>query len=260
MTSLTASEQPAVATEQAAVIRLDDVGVRYRVPRERIASFKEYAIRALQRRIQYDSFWALQGVSLEVHAGETLGVVGRNGAGKSTLLKVISRVLKPTLGRVRVWGHVAPLLELGAGFHAELSGRENVYLNGALLGLDKATIDRLFPSIVDFAELWDFIDAPLRTYSTGMGARLGFAVATAVQPDVLLVDEVLSVGDAGFQHKCTERIEQFRRQGTTTVLITHNPRLVTDLCERAIWLDGGQVRAAGEPGAVVQQYLRALEA
>jgi ABC-2 type transport system ATP-binding protein/lipopolysaccharide transport system ATP-binding protein len=240
------------------VIRLDAVGVLYQVPHERIGSFKEFAIRALQRRVRYERFWALREVSLEIRQGETFAVIGRNGAGKSTLLKVISRVMKPTEGRVRVRGQVAPLLELGAGFHAELTGRENVYLNGTLLGLSRATIDRLFEEIVDFAEIGEFIDAPLRTYSTGMVARLGFAVATARQPEILIVDEVLSVGDQQFQDKCAARITAYRQQGTTTLLVSHTASLIRQMCERAIWIDHGVVRAIGPADDVLARYTAAV--
>ena len=233
--------------------------MRYRVPHERIASFKEYAIRALQRRVTFDDFWALRAVNLEVVSGETFGIVGRNGAGKSTLLKVVARVLRPTEGRVWVRGRVAPLLELGAGFHPELTGRENVYLNSALLGFAKAQTDARFEEIVDFAEVRNFIDAPMRTYSTGMWARLGFAVATTIRPDILIVDEVLSVGDERFREKCTQRIEEFRGQGTTTVIITHNTALVRELCDRAGWLEAGQLRAVGDPAEVTREYMSASE-
>ncbi len=239
------------------VIRLENVSVRYRVPRERIPTFKEYAIRWLRRRIGYEEFWALRGVSLEVRCGEAFGIIGPNGAGKSTLLKVVARVLRPTMGRVRVRGRVAPLLELGAGFDTELTGRENVFLNGAILGYTRADIAARFDRIVDFAGVRDFIDAPLRTYSSGMIVRLGFAVATDVQPEILIVDEVLAVGDAEFQKKCAERIEDFRRNGTTILMVSHNLGAVQTLCERAMWLNRGEVQALGPAADVVQQYQQA---
>lgn len=241
-----------------AVICLESVSVRYMVPHERIASFKEYAIRALQRRVHHEVFWALRDVSLTVERGETFGIIGRNGAGKSTLLKVIARVLRPASGRVIVRGRVAPLLELGAGFHSELTGRENVYLNGALLGLSKATIQALIDEIIDFAEIWEFIDAPLRTYSTGMVARLGFAVATAVRPEILIVDEVLSVGDQPFQEKCTERMTAFRQQGTTILIVSHSAALVGSLCQRAAWFDRGSLKIVGDSATVLEEYHQAM--
>ncbi len=237
-----------------AAIRLDRVGVDFTAPRERITSFKEYAIRFFQGRIKYDRFHALRDVSLEVRQGEVFGVIGHNGAGKSTLLKVISRVLKPTTGEVIVRGEVAPLLELGAGFHPELTGRENVFLNGTLLGHSQAELEEMFDEIVDFAELWDFIEAPLRTYSTGMSVRLGFAVATATRPDVLLVDEVLSVGDQAFQEKCAARIAQFRQNGATILLVTHDASLAMSVCDRAVWLHHGEVKCLGSAVEVVDAY------
>ena len=236
------------------VIRAENVSVKYRVPHERISSFKEYAIRALQRRVTYDEFFALHDVSLDVKASEVFGVIGRNGAGKSTLLRVISRVMRPTGGRVWRQGRVAPLLELGGGFHPELTGRENVFLNGALLGHSRAEMARRFDEIVEFAELQDFIDTPLRSYSSGMAARLGFAVATAVQLDVLIVDEVLSVGDERFQQKCSARIDRFRSDGATILLVSHNATLVQTLCDRAVWLDKGRVKVVGPAAEVVSSY------
>jgi len=236
------------------VIRVEDVSVRYRVPHERISTFKEYAIRALQRRVTYDEFFALHDVSLDVKASEVFGVIGRNGAGKSTLLRVISRVMRPTSGRVWRQGRVAPLLELGGGFHPELTGRENVFLNGALLGHSRAEMARRFDEIVEFAELSEFIDTPLRSYSSGMSARLGFAVATSVQPDVLIVDEVLSVGDERFQQKCSARIDRFRSDGATILLVSHNATLVQSLCDRAVWLNKGRVKVVGPAAEVVSSY------
>ncbi len=236
------------------VVRLEGVSVRYRLPRERIVSFKEYAILALQRRIRYDDFWALADVSMEIRQGEIFGIIGLNGAGKSTLLKVISRVLKPTLGRVWVRGRVAPLLELGAGFHPELTGRENVFLNGLLLGYTQAEITNHFEEILDFADISGFVDAPLRTYSTGMVARLGFSVATMKQPDILIVDEVLSVGDEQFQRKCQNRLTQFQENGTTILLVSHSTDLIAKLCNRAAWLEHGQLRMIGEALDVVAGY------
>lgn len=249
------SSHPAESPRPDVVIHLEDVAVRYRVPHERYATLKEHAIRRLQRRVQYDDFWALRGVKLEVRRGETVGIIGRNGAGKSTLLKTIARVLRPTRGRVWINGRVAPLLEFGAGFHSELTGRENVFLNGALLGFSRAQMEAKFERIVDFAELWDFIDAPLRTYSSGMTARLGFAVATDVEPEILIVDEILAVGDAAFQQKSAERIQGFRAAGTTILLVSHNLEAVKTMCTRAIWLEQGQIIADGSADAVVHQYL-----
>jgi ABC-type polysaccharide/polyol phosphate transport system ATPase subunit len=201
------------------------------------------------------TFLALDGVSLDVEAGRTVGIIGRNGSGKSSMLKLIAGIGKPTSGTVRVSGRVSALIELGAGFHPEISGRENVFINGMMLGLSKAEIARRFDDIVSFAELGEFIDEPVKTYSSGMYMRLGFAVAINVDPDVLLVDEVLAVGDEAFTHKCLEKFAEFKRRRKTIVLVTHTLDLVTRLCDEAVWLDGGKVRAAGDPKRVVDAYL-----
>ena len=197
---------------------------------------------------------ALKGVSFDVAAGRTFGVVGRNGSGKSTILKLIAGIGKPTEGTVDVRGKVSALIELGAGFHPEISGRENVYINGMMLGLTKRDVAARFDNIVEFAELQDFIDAPVKTYSSGMYMRLGFAVAIHVDPDVLLVDEVLAVGDEGFTHKCLDKFAEFRRRGRTVLLVTHSLDLVTRFCDEALWLDAGVVRVQGDPRRVIDAY------
>jgi ABC-2 type transport system ATP-binding protein len=235
-------------------IRLEEVTMRYRVPRERIFSFKEYTIRRLQRRIVYDDFVALQDVELEIEAGERVGVIGRNGAGKSTLFRVISRVLPPSEGRVFVAGRIAPILELGLGFHGELTGRENVMLQGALLGFSRRETRARLERIVDWAELQDFIDAPIRTYSTGMAARLAFAVATDVDPDILLVDEALAVGDEKFQRKCQERMASLQARGKTFMLVSHSMNHIRANCDRVIWLHHGRIVRNGPPETVTQSY------
>jgi ABC-2 type transport system ATP-binding protein len=248
------SHRPATASS-AAAIALRGVSVRYRVPTEPVATLKEHAIRLLQgRRVGYRDFWALKGIDLEVYQGEALGIIGRNGAGKSTLLKVISRILRPTQGRVWVRGSVAPLIELGAGFHPELTGRENVYLNGAMLGFSRAEMQGKFKRIVDFAELWDFIDAPLRTYSSGMQMRLGFAIASDVEPDLLVIDEILAVGDEAFKEKCTRRMHGFRENATTILYVSHSLDSIRELCDRCVWIDGGKIQALGETGKVIDAY------
>jgi ABC-type polysaccharide/polyol phosphate transport system ATPase subunit len=238
----------------AAAILLEKVSVRYRIPRERIGSLKEYAIRRLKRRLYFDEFEALREVSLEVPGGETVGVIGRNGAGKSTLLRLIARVMPPTAGRVVVWGRTAPLLELGLGFHGELTGRENIMLQGALLGFSRAQMRRRTPRIVEWAELEEFIDAPVRTYSTGMAARLAFSVATDVEPDILLVDEALAVGDERFQMKCHARMEEFRRSGKTVFLVSHALAAVRENCRRAIWIHEGRLVRDGDSASVTELY------
>ncbi len=236
-------------------IVLRGVSVRYRVPTEPVATLKEHAIRLLQgRRVGYREFWALKDINIKVPQGQVLGIVGRNGAGKSTFLKVISRILRPTEGRVWVRGTVAPLIELGAGFHTELTGRENVFLNGAMLGFSRTEMQEKFDRIVDFAELWDFIDAPLRTYSSGMQMRLGFAIASDVSPDLLIIDEILAVGDEAFQEKCMHRMQGFREDATTILFVSHSLRSVLDLCDRCIWIDNGRIQAAGATGEVIDAY------
>ena len=202
-----------------------------------------------------ETFEALKGVSFDVAAGRTFGIIGRNGSGKSTMLKLIAGIGRPTTGTVRVQGRVSALIELGAGFHPEISGRENVFINGMMLGLTKREIAARFDEIVAFAELEDFIDAPVKTYSSGMYMRLGFAVAIHVDPDVLLVDEVLAVGDEAFTHKCLDKFAEFRRRGRTVLLVTHSLDLVTRFCDEALWLDGGVARRRAIPKRVVDAYL-----
>jgi ABC-type polysaccharide/polyol phosphate transport system ATPase subunit len=206
-----------------------------------------------------ETFAALQDVSFTVAAGRTYGIVGRNGSGKSTALKLVAGITKPTSGSVRVNGRISALIELGAGFHPEISGRENVFINAVMLGLARRDIARRFDEIVDFAELRDFIDAPVKTYSSGMYMRLGFAVAIHVDPDILLVDEVLAVGDEAFTHKCLDKFAEFRRHGKTILLVTHSLGLVERFCDEALWLDGGRARLHGDPRRVVDAYLTAVE-
>ena len=239
-----------------AAIALEGITVRYRVPKERIPTFKEFAIRRFLngRKVEYHDFLALDNVSLTVRKGEVFGIVGANGAGKSTLLKTVARVIQPTAGRVRVRGQVAPLLELGAGFDSELTGRENIFLNGALLGRSRKEIEARMDRIIDFAGVREFIDAPLRTYSSGMAARLGFAVATDVDADILIVDEILSVGDKDFQQKSSEKMRALMEQGTTVLLVSHDPHTIQSLCQRAVWLENGRVKAVGKASDVVWEY------
>src|SRR6059036_734779 len=216
--------------------------------------------RSLMRDLQpSETFPALTNVSFTVPKGSTYGVIGRNGSGKSTALKLMAGITKPTSGTVRVDGRVSALIELGAGFHPEISGRENVYINGIMLGLTKREIQDRFDEIVDFAEMREFIDAPVKTYSSGMYMRLGFAVAIHVNPDVLLIDEVLAVGDEGFTHKCLDKFAEFRRRNKTILLVTHSLGLVERFCDDAVWIDDGRVQAQGDPRRVVDAYLAAVE-
>jgi ABC-2 type transport system ATP-binding protein len=235
-------------------IILEKVSVRYRLPKEQIRTIKEFAIQSLWRRVEYEEFWGLVDISLQVARGETLGVIGCNGSGKSTLLKLVAGIIKPAAGRVWVDGKVAPLIELGAGFDTELTGRENIYLSGSILGVSRASMEARMPEIIEFSGLQEFIDSPLRTYSTGMMFRLGFAIATACDPEILLLDEVLAVGDANFQDKSFARINSFRDNGATTLLVSHDLGKVKELCNRTLWLDRGKVAALGETEVVVGQY------
>lgn len=205
-------------------------------------------------RERRETFWALRDVTLEVPAGQTLGIIGPNGSGKSTLLRLVARTHYPTRGEIRVRGRVSPMLEVGVGFHQELTGRENVYLNGALLGLPRRSVDRLYPAIVAFAELQDFIDVPVKNYSSGMQARLGYAIAAHLDPEVLLIDEALAVGDEAFQRKCQEHMAAVRRRGKTIMLVSHNLRAVASLCDRLCLLVHGRVVALGPPDVVIPQY------
>ena len=216
--------------------------------------------RSLIRDLRADqTFAAVKDVTFEVPRGRTLGVIGRNGSGKSTLLKLVAGITKPTSGDVKVNGRISALIELGAGFHPEISGRENVFINGIMLGLTKREVARRFDEIVEFAELKDFIDAPVKTYSSGMYMRLGFGVAIHVDPDVLLVDEVLAVGDEGFTHKCLDKFAEFKRRGKTILLVTHSLGLVERFCDEALWMDAGSMQAMGDPKRVVGAYITDVE-
>ncbi len=241
-------------TSHGEVIELQDVSLCYRLAKQKIPSLKEYAIHFVKGSLAYEKLWALKGVSLSVTDGETVGIVGRNGAGKSTLLKVISGVLKPTKGRLWRRGWVAPILELGTGFDFELTGYENVYLNALLLGRQRKEIDERLDEIVAFSGLDDFIRSPIRNYSSGMLARLGFAIATAWKPDVLILDEVLAVGDARFLKRCEQRIEEFRRAGTTILIVSHDSEAVRKNCRRCLWLERGELRADGPTDEILARY------
>lgn len=233
-------------------IEVVDVWKKFRIYHDRVYSLKERFI--FPRRHKHEDFWALKGVSLRVPRGATVGLIGRNGSGKSTLLKIISRILYPTRGRVRVHGRVSTLLELGAGFHPDFTGRENIYLNASILGLTRREINGRLERIIEFAELGEFIDNPVRNYSSGMYMRLGFAVAVHVDPDILLIDEVLAVGDLPFQEKCLTKIREFKERGKTLVFVTHAPKQVEELCDYALWLDRGEVRLQGPAAQVAEAY------
>jgi ABC-type polysaccharide/polyol phosphate transport system ATPase subunit len=233
-------------------IRVDSLWKNFRLYHERNRYLKAAMLRG--RRARYEEFWALQDVSLTVAKGATVGVIGSNGSGKTTLLKCLTGIYTPERGSVHIDGNVAALLELGAGFHAELSGTENIYLNGSILGMSKKEIDNKFDSIVEFAGLEQFIDTPVKNFSSGMVVRLGFSIATHVEPEVLLIDEILAVGDQAFQRKSTEKIEQFRRDGRTILVVSHSLGLVQQLCDTVVWLEKGHVKMTGPASDVIAEY------
>jgi ABC-type polysaccharide/polyol phosphate transport system ATPase subunit len=233
-------------------LAVNDLWKSYRLYHERNQYLKAAILKG--RRARYEEFWALKGIDFEVPTGSTFGVIGSNGSGKSTLLKTLAGILQPEKGSVEIEGRVSALLELGAGFHPELSGQENVYLNGAILGLSKKEITARFDDIVEFAGIADFIDTPVKNYSSGMFVRLGFAVAAHVEPDVLLIDEVLSVGDESFQRRCAEKIDEFRRDGRTIVFVSHGLGQVEQLCQEVAWIEKGELRMLGPAAQVISAY------
>ncbi|HET6773847.1 MAG TPA: ABC transporter ATP-binding protein [Acidimicrobiales bacterium] len=238
-------------------VAVDDVAKRFRLVHERNSTLKATIFNGFRRTVHED-FWALSGVSFEVEEGTTFGLIGHNGSGKSTLLKCMARIYRPDRGRITTRGRMSALLELGAGFHPELSGRENVYLNGSILGMSRREIDRRFDDIVSFAGLEQFIDTPVKNYSSGMFVRLGFSVAITVEPDLLLIDEILAVGDESFQQRCLEKFADLRRSGRTIVLVSHGLDAVRNICDRAAWLDHGSLVKEGEAHDVVTAYLESV--
>ena len=236
------------------VVTVDNVSLKFKIDPNRANSLKEYCVRWLKRDLKSEAFWALSDVSLEVEKGDVLGIIGHNGAGKSTLLKVISGIMKPTAGSVEAHGSIVPMLELGSGFDFELSGRENIYLNGAILGYSKPFLDSKYQQIVDFSELGGFIGAPLRTYSSGMLARLAFSVACVVEPEILIVDEILSVGDADFQEKSRARMMELMTGGTTVFFVSHSLEQIREMCNKVLWLEHGKVQAFGAAEQICFQY------
>jgi len=244
---------PATSTDRRAVVRVSHLSKRFRLFHERHQSLKQSLLN--RRRSTHEDFWALRNISFDVYEGETFGIVGHNGSGKSTMLKCLTNIFQPDEGTVSVDGSISALLELGAGFHPELSGRENVYLNAAILGVPRRYVHERFDEIVAFSGLEQFIDTPVKNYSSGMFVRLGFAVAVNVDPDVLIIDEVLAVGDADFQAKCGDKIAEFRDRGKTIVLVTHSMGDVIRLCKRAAWIDHGELRMIGAPHDITDAYL-----
>ena len=236
------------------IIKVKNATVRFNKATENYNGLKEYVIKMLKGELMFQEFLALKEVNFEVKKGESWGVIGANGSGKSTLLKLICGILHPYKWTVKVHGKIAPLIELGAGFDPQLTARENIYLNGALLGHKKAFMEMHFNEIIEFAELGDFIDVPIKNFSSGMAARLGFAVATIVKPDILIVDEVLAVGDIAFQEKCRKRMESLLQNGTTLLFVSHSSKQVKELCQNVIWLDKGHVVAQGRAEDIIQKY------
>ena len=237
------------------IVDVDDVTIRFNLASEKIDNLKEYFIKLVKHELMFQEFLALKNVSLKVKPGEAWGLIGVNGSGKSTLLKTICGILKPYKGTVTTRGTIAPLIELGAGFDMNMTARENVFLNGTVLGHSRKFMQEHFDEIIDFAELWDFLDVPIKNFSSGMQARLGFAIATMVQPDILVVDEILSVGDYQFQQKCYDRMEKMMDGGTTLLYVSHDVKSVRKLCDHAIWLEHGVVRKFGLVDEVTDEYM-----
>ena len=236
------------------IIRANDISMRYLMTYDRIQSIKEYIVQMLRGKIKYEEFWALKNVSFEVERGEVVGIIGHNGAGKSTLLKVISGILKPTGGELEVHGNVVPMLELGSGFDHDLTGRENIFLNGSILGYSEKYLKEKYEQIVEFSELGKFIDVPIRNYSSGMLMRLAFSIATVVQPEILIVDEILAVGDAAFQEKSKARMLELMSGGTTVLFVSHSLEQIREMCDHVLWLDSGEVKMYGETKEVCDAY------
>ncbi len=236
------------------IIRAKNISMRYLMTYDRIKSIKEYLVQLVKGKIKYEEFWALRNVSFEIKKGEVVGIIGHNGAGKSTLLKVISGILKPTDGELEVHGNIVPMLELGSGFDHDLTGRENVFLNGAILGYTEEYLKAKYDEIVAFSELGKFIDVPIRNYSSGMLMRLAFSIATVVQPEILIVDEILAVGDAAFQEKSKARMLELMSGGTTVLFVSHSLEQIREMCDRVIWLEHGNVKMIGPTKEVCDAY------
>lgn len=243
--------------EDNAIITVDHVSMRFSLSSEKFDNIKEYLIKSIKKQVSYDEFWALQDVSFEVKRGDSIGLIGLNGSGKSTMLKTIAGVLKPTKGKVTVRGTIAPLIELGAGFDMDLTAYENVFLNGALLGYSRKQMETFYENIVEFSELKDFMNVPVKNFSSGMISRLAFAIATIGTPDILIVDEVLSVGDFRFQQKCQDRIQKMRDNGTTILFVSHNISQVREVCNKIVWLEKGHLKMQGDAEEICKIYEKA---
>lgn len=241
------------------IIDVNDVSMKFNMSREKVDNIKEYIVRLVQGRIKIDEFWALRDVSFSIKKGQSLGIVGVNGSGKSTLLKVIAGVMKPSSGTVGVYGSVAPLIELGAGFDYELTARENIFLNGAILGFSRSEMKEKFDDIMNFSELWEFIDVPIKNFSSGMVARLGFAIATISRPDILIADEILGVGDYKFQLKCEQRMNEIISNGATIILVSHAIEQIQKMCTHTAWIHKGKLMAFGPTADVSKKYMESLQ-
>lgn len=237
------------------MIELDNVSLKYTLDKESIVSLKEYVIKFLKKKLDYEDFWAAKNINLKIEKGEVVGIIGYNGAGKSTLLKIISRIVEPTEGKVTVKGKIAPLIELGAGFDFELTARENVFLNGLILGYSKSFIKKNFDKIIDFAEIEnEFLDVPLKKFSSGMIARLGFAISTVIKPDILIVDEILSVGDFKFQEKSLNKIKEMMENDTTVIIVSHSIEQIEKMCTKVVWLENGSIKKIGNSKEICEEY------
>lgn len=236
------------------MIRAENISMRYLMAYDRVQSLKEFVVQKLKGKLKYEEFWALKHVSFEVQKGEVLGIIGHNGAGKSTLLKVISGILKPTEGTLEVHGNIVPMLELGSGFDTDLTGRENIFLNGSILGYSEQYLKEKYNEIVEFSELGKFIEIPIRNYSSGMLMRLAFSIATVVQPEILIVDEILAVGDADFQAKSKARMMELMQGGATVLFVSHSMDQIREMCNRVLWLEHGEIKGLGETQVVCEEY------
>lgn len=236
------------------IVSVKNISLKFKMEQNRANSLKEFCVRWLKRDLKSEDFWALTDVSFDVEKGDVIGIIGHNGAGKSTLLKVISGIMKPTKGTIEAHGNIVPMLELGSGFDMELSGRENIYLNGAILGYSEEFLNEKYDEIVAFSELGNFIEAPLRTYSSGMLARLAFSVACIVEPEILIVDEILSVGDADFQEKSRARMMQLMTDGTTVFFVSHSLKQIREMCNKVVWLEHGKIQAVGKTEEICNMY------
>ena len=243
-----------MADENNSIIRVENVSMRFRMANDRVTSIKEMMTKMLKRQVEYKDFWALKNVSFDVQKGEVIGLIGRNGAGKSTILKIISGILKPTEGSVYRGGGIVPMLELGSGFDYDLTGKENIYLNGAVLGYSKEFLESRYNDILEFSELGEFINTPIRNYSSGMLMRLAFSIATVVNPEILIVDEILSVGDENFQKKSHARMMELMAGGTTVLYVSHNLDQIREMCNRVVWLENHTVKMLGDVKEVCDAY------